>query len=104
LKKVQGADASGSGRVCVVKVLDGSLGICQVVDWFPCIVFFSVALPLNEVLELASVNSGVEDLLYFMFEVSINLHRGWLGFGLAGDSWFLFQAQPGYINHRVNLD
>jgi hypothetical protein len=81
-----------------MKVLNCSLGICQVGDWFPHIVFFSVALPLNEVLELVLVNSGVEDLLYFVFEVSTNLHRGWLRFGLAGDSWFLFQVQPGYIN------
>ena len=49
-----------------MKFLDSSLGVAYICYWFPGVVFFSVALPLNKILELISIDAGVEYLLYFI--------------------------------------
>ena len=43
------------------------LGIREVFGWFPCLVGHGPVFPVDEVLELSSMDSGVEDGLNFIF-------------------------------------
>jgi hypothetical protein len=63
----EGVDTAGGGRVFSMEVFDGSLGVFEVVFWFPSVFFISETLPLDEVLELFVSEPRVKDLFYFVF-------------------------------------
>ena len=51
----------------------------HLVSWFPCVVCFGVAFPLDQVLELSrpSMMSMAADLLHLIFFFAVNEFRGW---------------------------
>lgn len=69
-----------------VEIVDKLLRVCEVFYRFPSVVSEGVALPSDEVLELPSVSSGVEDLFHDKFFFPVNYHGWW---------WWLLPAEDG---------
>lgn len=54
--------------------LPQQLRAVQVLDWFPCVFFVAVVLPLNEVLVLVVLRSVVDDPFDFIFVCALDFY------------------------------
>jgi hypothetical protein len=66
--EVGGADQSGGARVARVEIANASRGV-DIGSGLPAVVFVAVSLPLDEILELVSEDTAIEDALDFIMFV-----------------------------------
>ncbi len=65
---------------CRLVMLDEFRGM-DLISWLPCVVAFGVSLPFDEILKLfcSSKLLVCDDSFDFVFGLSVNEVRGWLG-------------------------
>src|SRR4051812_32458016 len=87
-----------------VEVLDGSPSILESFCWLPGTLFLGIALPLDQVLELSSVQPAVFDAFNLPFRLVSSNHRCRSGESFsARDGVLVIGSQPDSVEDRMDL-
>ncbi|KAG5729768.1 hypothetical protein E4T56_gene909 [Termitomyces sp. T112] len=91
----------GLGGILSVEVPEFVGGSVEVLLRFPCVVLRSVALPADQVLELATDYLGVEDLIDLIVILVLDFNGGRSAGALAGEGVWSMPFKESNVEHRV---
>ncbi|KAG5347724.1 hypothetical protein C0989_011397 [Termitomyces sp. Mn162] len=91
----------GLGRILSVEVPEFVGGSVEVLSGFPHVVLRSVALPADQVLELAADYPGVEDLVDLVVILVLDFDGGRSAGALAGEGDWSVLFKESNVEHRV---
>ena len=85
-----------------MEVFDNLGSVCAVVGGFPSVISIAVALPLDQILELTSVEATVEDVFDLVFFFVVN--HDWVWWWGLVEAIVAPRAEPVYVNNRINFE
>ena len=81
---------------------DGLGGVRQMFRGLPGSLVRSVSKPMNEVLQSAVANAGIQDFLDFPLHIVCDLHRRWRRLYSTREAILSMRLEERYVEHRMD--